>query len=97
MGVSILGTIVRGSRGLDEERKGAYHFLLGHELSFDSLQSSQKGLRLPPISDSFRMPTAIFFAADFKVSVECAGRRCNGIAAQHTEPLSCRYQFFVLN
>ena len=41
------------------------------------------------------MPTPIFFAAHFQLSIERAGRRCNDIAAQDTEPLTCRYQFFV--
>jgi hypothetical protein len=45
--------------------------------------------------DSFRMPSPIFLAADFKLSVERARRRCNDIAAQDTEPLPRLNQFSV--
>jgi hypothetical protein len=39
------------------------------------------------------MPPPILFAADFRLSDECAGRRCNDIAAD-TEPLPRFNQFF---
>jgi hypothetical protein len=41
------------------------------------------------------MSAPIFFAADFKLSIERAERRCNDMAAQDTEPLPRLYQFFV--
>ena len=41
------------------------------------------------------MPTPIFFAAQFQLSIERAGRRCNDIAAQDTKPLPRFNQFFV--
>ena len=41
------------------------------------------------------MSAPIFFAANFKLSVERARCRGNDIAAQDTEPLSRLYQFFV--
>ncbi len=41
------------------------------------------------------MSATVLVAADFQLSIERAGRRCNDIAAQNTEPLPCLYQFFV--
>ena len=50
-----------------------------------------EALRAPgadSLSRLFRMSAAIFFPADFQLSVERAGRRCNDIAAQNTKLLS---------
>jgi hypothetical protein len=41
------------------------------------------------------MSATVFLAANFKLFVECAGHRCNDIAAQNAEPLPSLYQFFV--
>jgi hypothetical protein len=41
------------------------------------------------------MSATVFLAADIQLSIERAGRRCNDIAAQHSQPFSCLYKFFV--